>query len=45
MSEVDTVKSKVGDLVIINPNYLHEVSKIQGEFRQSHIRHVFWNSE
>ena len=30
MSEVDTIKSKVGDLVIINPNYFHEVSKIQG---------------
>ena len=29
-SEVDTIKSKVGDLVILNPNYLHEVSKIQG---------------
>ena len=26
----DTIKSKVGDLVIINPNYLHEVTKIQG---------------
>ena len=28
--EVDTIESKVGDLVILNPNYLHEVSKIQG---------------
>ena len=28
--EVDTIKSKVGDLVILNPNYLHEVTKIQG---------------
>ena len=28
--EVDTIKSKVGDLVILNPNYLHEVSEIQG---------------
>ena len=28
--ESDIVKSKVGDLVILNPNYLHEVSKIQG---------------
>ena len=28
--EKDTIKSKVGDLVIINSNYLHEVSKIQG---------------
>ena len=27
---VDTIESKVGDLVILNPNYLHEVSKIQG---------------
>ena len=27
----DTIESKsVGDLVIINPNYLHEVKKIQG---------------
>ena len=25
-----TVESKIGDLVIINPNYLHEVTKIQG---------------
>ena len=29
--EVDTIKSKVGDLVILNPNYLHEVTKIQGK--------------
>ena len=28
--EVDTIESQVGDLVILNPNYLHEVSKIQG---------------
>jgi len=28
--EQDTIKSKVGDLVIFNSNYLHEVSKIQG---------------
>ena len=28
--ESDIIKSKVGDLVILNPNYLHEVSKIQG---------------
>ena len=28
--EVDVVESKIGDLVIINPNYLHEVTKIQG---------------
>ena len=26
----DTIKSELGDLVIINPNYLHEVKKIQG---------------
>jgi hypothetical protein len=29
--EVDTIESKVGDLVILNPNYLHEVTKIQGD--------------
>ena len=29
--EVDTIKSRVGDLVILNPNYLHEVTKIQGK--------------
>ena len=28
--KVDTIKAKVGDLVILNPNYLHEVTKIQG---------------
>jgi len=28
--ESNIVKTKVGDLVILNPNYLHEVSKIQG---------------
>ena len=28
--EVDVVESKIGDLVIINPNYLHEITKIQG---------------
>ena len=28
--EVDTVEPKIGDLVIINPNYLHEITKIQG---------------
>ena len=28
--ETNVIKSKVGDLVIINPNYFHEVSKIQG---------------
>jgi hypothetical protein len=28
--KVDTIKSKVGDLVILNPNYFHEVTKIQG---------------
>ena len=28
--EVDTVEAKIGDLVIINPNYLHEITKIQG---------------
>ena len=27
---MDTIESKSGDLVIINPNYLHEVKKIQG---------------
>ncbi|UTY62106.1 MAG: 2OG-Fe(II) oxygenase [Marine Group I thaumarchaeote] len=27
---VDTIKPELGDLVIINPNYLHEVNKIQG---------------
>ena len=26
----DTIKSELGDLVIINPNYLHEVKEIQG---------------
>ena len=39
------VKSKVGDLVIINSNYLHEVSKIQGNLDRDHIRYVFWNSK
>ena len=29
-TQVDTVESKRGDLVIINPNYLHEITKIQG---------------
>ena len=29
-TEADTIKSELGDLVIINPNYLHEVKKIQG---------------
>jgi len=29
--EVDTIKSEVGDLVILNPNYLHEVTKIHGK--------------
>ena len=28
--EVDVVEAKIGDLVIINPNYLHEITKIQG---------------
>ena len=28
--EVNTVEAKIGDLVIINPNYLHEITKIQG---------------
>ena len=28
-TQVDTVESKRGDLVIINPNYLHEITKIQ----------------
>ena len=28
--EANTIKTKVGDLVIFNSNYLHEVSKIQG---------------
>ena len=28
--EVDVVESKIGDLVIINPNYLHEITKVQG---------------
>jgi len=27
---VDTIEPKLGDLVIINPNYFHEVKKIQG---------------
>ena len=26
----DTIETKLGDLVIINPNYLHEVKEIQG---------------
>ena len=30
-TDVNTIKSKVGDLVIINPNYFHEVSEIQGK--------------
>ena len=29
--DVDTIKSEIGDLVILNPNYLHEVTKIQGK--------------
>ena len=29
-TQVDIVESKRGDLVIINPNYLHEITKIQG---------------
>ena len=28
--EVSTIEAKIGDLVIINPNYLHEITKIQG---------------
>ena len=28
--EVDKIEPKIGDLVIINPNYLHEITKIQG---------------
>ena len=28
--EVDMIEPKIGDLVIINPNYLHEITKIQG---------------
>ena len=28
--EVDTLEPKIGDLVIINPNYFHEITKIQG---------------
>jgi len=27
---VDTIESKLGDLIIINPNFLHEVNKIKG---------------
>jgi hypothetical protein len=30
----DTIKSKVEDLVIFNPNYLHEVTKNQGIRRE-----------
>ncbi|MGB1378393.1 MAG: 2OG-Fe(II) oxygenase [Nitrosopumilus sp.] len=30
-TSVDTIESQLGDLVIINPNFLHEVKKIEGK--------------